>query len=365
MTLKINIQSRLKRHSRNIRHSRKGILGWLSPVKLFAVLIVLLPVYPSFGSDGSQGAAPLSEIDKSSILSAYYDTNDGDAAMFGADSGFVKPGTISNDTRDLSGVNTLVRYTVQSGDSFESIANQFQVSVDSIVWANDFSADHILKPKEVISIPPVTGLVYKVQKGDNLDIIAQKFKVDSIDILAQNQLSADVDLQPNQQLIIPGAHQIIVPSTDDTPKKKTDDRALVKAGSKKANQLAAKASKKPANKIASLAVYRRSGGNRFAAGYCTWFVAQHKNVTWGGNANQWISNARAAGVPTGSSPVSGAIVQFGGYGYNRSFGHVGIVVDVQGSEIIIKDMNYAARYQTTIRRVDRSDPSIRGYIYAD
>ena len=211
-----------------------------------------------------------------------------------------------------------------------------------------------------MKVPPTTGLVYIVAAKDTVDSIADKFKVDSVNILAQNQLDASSDLQIGQQLIIPGAKK-------EAPKpvieKKDDKRALAKSTGKK-NVLAQKAADKKAPKNA-LAVYKRDGKNTFAPGYCTWFVANHKNVTWKGNANQWLANARAAGVSTGSRPVSGAIVQFGGRGYNRAYGHVGIVVDVDGDDLVIKDMNYSNRYQTTIRRVPKDDDSIRGYIYAD
>ncbi|PZM83604.1 hypothetical protein DLH72_03605, partial [Candidatus Gracilibacteria bacterium] len=69
----------------------------------------------------------------------------------------------------------------------------------------------------------------------------------------------------------------------------------------------------------------------FAWGNCTWYVAQYKNVTWGGNANQWMRNAKAKGYATGSSPKIGSIVQFSGRGYNPIYGHVGIVINVTGS----------------------------------
>jgi surface antigen len=41
----------------------------------------------------------------------------------------------------------------------------------------------------------------------------------------------------------------------------------------------------------------------FAAGNCTWYVAQNKSVSWRGNANQWMRNAKAAGVKTGQTPL--------------------------------------------------------------
>lgn len=69
-------------------------------------------------------------------------------------------------------------------------------------------------------------------------------------------------------------------------------------------------------------------------------MAQNKTVTWRGNASSWIRNAKAEGVKTGSTPVTGAIVQFSGGGYNRYYGHVGIVAGIEGDNIIVKDMNY-------------------------
>ncbi len=107
------------------------------------------------------------------------------------------------------------------------------------------------------------------------------------------------------------------------------------------------------------------GGYGFAGGNCTWYVAQYKNVTWRGNANQWMRNAKAAGVRTGDDPIIGSIVQFSGRGYNRYYGHVAIVADITDDYIIVKDMNYRGLYEVTIRKVLRDDDSIDGYIYVD
>ena len=70
-------------------------------------------------------------------------------------------------------------------------------------------------------------------------------------------------------------------------------------------------------------------------------------------------------MPTGQIPVPGAIVQFSGYEYNPRYGHVGIVTEVSGDTMIIKDMNYSGLYNVTVRQVSVSDPAIDGYIYVD
>ena len=60
---------------------------------------------------------------------------------------------------------------------------------------------------------------------------------------------------------------------------------------------------------------------------------------WGGkgNANQWLANARAAGIPTGTVPKVGSV------GANNSgpYGHVVWVEAVNGNMIYISQYNSA------------------------
>lgn len=221
------------------------------------------------------------------------------------------------------------------------------MSVNSIIWANNFNADTILHPNSIIKIPPVTGLTYLVVKGDTVESLAQKYKVSVSKIVEQNKLAAKQELLIGQQILIPGAIKIT------PPKPVIIKKAIVQ---------------KPTSKTTEYKTYATTytgKGNRFAWGNCTYFVANHKNVTWRGNANAWLRNAAAAGVPTGKNPTPGAIITFQGSGYNPYYGHVGLVVDVDGNDVVIKDMNYRRLNEITIRRVAKSDPSIRGYIYSN
>ncbi len=88
-------------------------------------------------------------------------------------------------------------------------------------------------------------------------------------------------------------------------------------------------------------------------------------MTWRGNAKDWMRNAKADGAKTGQTPIVGAIVQFSGAGYNRYYGHVGVVADIEDGYIIVKDMNYRGLYEVTIRKVPIDHPGIDGYIYVD
>lgn len=69
----------------------------------------------------------------------------------------------------------VVSYTVREGDTLTSIAEKFDVSADTVRWANPKVDWKRIKPGDVIEIPPVTGVVYKVRSGDTIYSIAEKF----------------------------------------------------------------------------------------------------------------------------------------------------------------------------------------------
>lgn len=68
----------------------------------------------------------------------------------------------------------VIEHEIKSGETLSSIAQDFDVTVDTIKWANNLKSDTI-KPGEKLKIPPVTGVVHKVQSGDNIYSIAKKY----------------------------------------------------------------------------------------------------------------------------------------------------------------------------------------------
>ncbi len=71
-----------------------------------------------------------------------------------------------------------ITYNIQSGDTLSTIAQKFNVSVDTIKWANDIKSDS-LTVGDALKIPPVTGLVIKVNEGETIYSIAKKYKTDA------------------------------------------------------------------------------------------------------------------------------------------------------------------------------------------
>lgn len=100
--------------------------------------------------------------------------------------------------------------------------------------------------------------------------------------------------------------------------------------------------------------------NHFPFGYCTYYAASKRNVTWSGNASSWLSGARSAGLATGDAPQAGAIVVTSEGGRT---GHVGIVEQVSGDQMTVSEMNYKGWGIISSRTISASYGPIRGYIY--
>lgn len=98
-------------------------------------------------------------------------------------------------------------YAVKAGDSLYKIANQFGISVDELIAANNLQ-NNILQIGQILTIPKKEELppseyeVYTVKSGDSLYKIANQFNVTIDDIIELNNLSTTL-LQLNQQLLIP------------------------------------------------------------------------------------------------------------------------------------------------------------------
>ncbi len=73
-------------------------------------------------------------------------------------------------------------YTVRAGETLASIAKRFDISVDTIKWANSLKSD-LIKPSQVLKIPPVTGIVHKVASGETIYTIAKKYNTNAQNII--------------------------------------------------------------------------------------------------------------------------------------------------------------------------------------
>lgn len=109
-----------------------------------------------------------------------------------------------------------VDYTVEPGDSLSAIAYQFGISVSTVMWANSLSLNSIIRPGDVLKIPPTDGVIHVVKKGETLKKIAARYQAKVETVIAFNHLADDgSDLRSGERLMIPGGVQppprVIVP----------------------------------------------------------------------------------------------------------------------------------------------------------
>lgn len=113
-------------------------------------------------------------------------------------------GTIADveEGRDDS-VGMISNYVVQKGDTISLIAKMFNVSVNTIEWANDIKKGHYIQEGNNLIILPISGVKYTVKQGDSLKKIVTKYKGDIEEVLQYNDLKQDSMLAVGDIVIIP------------------------------------------------------------------------------------------------------------------------------------------------------------------
>lgn len=214
-------------------------------------------------------------------------------------------------------------YTAVVGDTAQAVAAKYQISSDTLKWANDLTSD-ALTPGANLTIPPVDGVVYTVKSGDTADSLASRYNADKNRIISFNNLEIS-GVTSGQRIMIPGG---VLPENERPGY--SAPRTNYGGGS---------------GYVVNSDLARAAVGNRYAYGNCTWYAYNRRAElgmpvgSFWGNANTWAANARAAGYLVDGNPSAGAVLaDQSGY-----FGHVAVVESVypDGSILISEMNNYA------------------------
>jgi murein DD-endopeptidase MepM/ murein hydrolase activator NlpD len=111
---------------------------------------------------------------------------------------------------------TVEKYTVARGDSVFAIAEKYNISPETLLWANYDSLQddpHNLKPGISLNVPPTNGIYYQWKDGDTLESVAGEFKAEVDDILGWP--GNDIDLtnptvDPGSWIMVPGGEREFV-----------------------------------------------------------------------------------------------------------------------------------------------------------
>ncbi len=113
-------------------------------------------------------------------------------------------GSIIGDSENFNSTGEILEYRVEEGDTVSSIAQKFNISSQTILWANNLSSSAKIKVGQKLIILPVSGVLYTVKQGDTLSDIAKRYKADVKKIIEYNGLSEEGDIYVGDSLIIPG-----------------------------------------------------------------------------------------------------------------------------------------------------------------
>lgn len=104
---------------------------------------------------------------------------------------------------------TVDKYTVARGDSVFAIAENFNITPETLLWANYDSLQdnpHNLKPGITLNVPPTDGIYYQWKDGDTLESVANEFNANPDDILGWpgNDIDlTDPTVEPGTWVMVP------------------------------------------------------------------------------------------------------------------------------------------------------------------
>ena len=125
--------------------------------------------------------------------------------------------SVSGNEAKNSSPDQISVYVVRKGDSITQIAEMFNVSVNTILMANDMKKGQKLKEGDTLLILPISGSEHTVTKGQTIASIAKLYKVDAEDITSYNGIASNSKLAVGDKLMIPGGDDMMADEGGDKP----------------------------------------------------------------------------------------------------------------------------------------------------
>lgn len=114
------------------------------------------------------------------------------------------PGGTAVDAIGTTQSDRISVYVVRPGDTLSEIAGMYNVSVNTIIWANNLKSIKDVHPGDTLIILPISGVERIIQKGDTLRSLAKKYSADAGEIAQYNGLDPAEPLEVGSTIIIPG-----------------------------------------------------------------------------------------------------------------------------------------------------------------
>ena len=201
-------------------------------------------------------------------------------------------------------------YVVRAGDTLSEIGAMFDVSVNTIVWANNLGSARDIHPGDMLVILPISGIERIVAKGDTLASLAKRYNADAEEIAEYNGLNAGAVLVIGSTIIIPGG-EIVAPP------------ALRSSGT-------TRVVKEP-----------YQGGSGAAQGGYYVNPVPGGRITQGLHGWNGIDIGAARGTPVRAAASGTVVVARGGGGWNGGYGNYVVVTHGNGTQTLYSHMTHA------------------------
>ncbi|MFZ2390546.1 MAG: M23 family metallopeptidase [Minisyncoccales bacterium] len=96
----------------------------------------------------------------------------------------------------------IIKHIVEKGETLSSIAELYNISIETILLANELDTTKI-QPGQELLILPVNGIIHMVEKGETIAAIAKTYSADKEEIISYNSLSSSGEVYIGDVLIIP------------------------------------------------------------------------------------------------------------------------------------------------------------------
>lgn len=218
-------------------------------------------------------------------------------------------GTLADIEVARPGADQISTYVVREGDTLSQIADLFNVTTNTIIWANDLRRGSLITPGQTLAILPVSGVTHTVEKGDTLASIVETYEGEMREVLDFNGLEEGASLSIGETVVVPYG-------------------------------------KTPQSSISTSAV-ASGGGGPVLEGYFLRPIV-------GGRKSQHIHgyNGVDLAAPTGTNVLasaSGEVIISRGYGYNGGYGQYIVIKHSNGTQTLYAHLS--ANYVFSGQRV--------------
>ena len=230
-------------------------------------------------------------------------------------------GTIADIDRS-AGSGRISTYVVRDGDSLSEIADMFNVSGNTILWANNIDKNGLHEGMTLV-ILPVSGIRHTVKSGETLASLAKDYSSDAEEIASYNGLSSIDDLVKGATVIIPGGE------IAQAPAKKTSTKA-------KTSTSGASSSIKTGGSIGALRATGNTSDGSFSSSFAN--PAPSGRLSQGIHGWNGVDIAAPNGSPINAAAAGTVIVSRVG-GWNGGYGNYVVIDHGNGVQTLYAHMN--------------------------